>query len=313
MPDVKVTVVGAGQVGATAAFVLALHKTADVVLVDIDESVAQGKALDMMHARSVERFGVTLIGSADYHATSGSDVVVITAGLPRKPGMTREDLLRVNGEIMRSVITQAAAASPEAVFMCVTNPLDVMTYLAWKVSGLDASHVLGMGGVLDSARFAYFISQATGTPVEEVDALVIGAHGDTMVPLPRLAKAGGRPLAELLSPERIEEVVQRTVFGGAEVVRLLKTGSAFYAPAVAVASMVRAVVDDARAAMPSCVLLTGQYGLSDLYLTVPAVLGRQGVVDVPEIDLTDQELHALHASAAGVREGIHALERGDRG
>ncbi|MGB4593754.1 MAG: malate dehydrogenase [Coriobacteriia bacterium] len=310
MPHAKVTVVGAGQVGATAAFVLALKQTADVVLVDVAEGIPQGKALDMMHARSVEHFAVSVTGSNDYAATAGSDVVVVTAGLPRKPGMTRDDLLRVNGDIMRSVIAQAVEVSPDAVFVCVTNPLDIMTHLAWKVSGLPASRILGMGGVLDSARFAYFIAQATGAAIDDIDAIVIGAHGDTMVPLPRLSTVAGRPLTDILPADQVDEVVRRTVFGGAEVVSLLKTGSAFYAPGVSVASMVSAILSDARKPLSSCVYLTGQYGLSGVYLNVPAVLGRTGVVEVPEWGLTPEETAALHASAAGVVEGVVSLGLG---
>jgi len=303
----KVTVVGAGQVGATAAFVMALKGIADVVLVDVAEGIPQGKALDMMHARSVERFGVSVTGSNDYAATAGSDVVVITAGLPRRPGMTRDDLLAVNGDIIRSVVEQSVAASPDAVLLCVTNPLDVMAYLAWRVSGLPASRVLGMGGVLDSARFAYFIAAATGAPIMDIEALVVGAHGDTMVPLPRLSTVAGRPLTEVLSAEEVAEVVRRTVFGGAEVVSLLKSGSAYYAPGASVAAMVDAILGDTREVMPSCVLLNGQYGLNDVYLNVPAVLGRRGVVDVPEYGLTDQELAAVQESAAGVADAVAAL------
>jgi malate dehydrogenase len=209
----KVTVVGAGNVGATAAFSLATRGAADVVLVDVAEGTAQGKALDMMHARSVLRFGGTVTGSNGYAETAGSDVVVITAGVPRRPGMTRDELLAVNAGIVRSVVVAAVAASPDAVLLCVTNPLDVMTQLAWQLSGLPSARVLGMGGVLDSARFAYFIARETGAPVSAVDALVIGAHGDAMVPLPRLSTVAGTPVTELLPPERVAEVVRRTVFG----------------------------------------------------------------------------------------------------
>lgn len=306
----KVTVVGAGQVGATAAFVMALKGLADVVLVDVAEGIPQGKALDMMHARSVERFGVSVTGSNDYAATAGSDVVVITAGLRRRPGMTRDDLLAVNGDIIHSVVEQSVAASPDAVLLCVTNPLDVMAYLAWRVSGLPASRVLGMGGVLDSARFAYFIAQATGAPITDIEALVVGAHGDTMVPLPRLSTVAGRPLSGVLSASEVAEVVRRTIFGGAEVVSLLKSGSAFYAPGTSVAAMVAAILGDTREVMPSCVLLNGQYGLKDVYLNVPAVLGREGVVEVPEYGLTAEELAALQESAAGVAEAVAALGLG---
>ncbi len=304
----KVTIVGAGQVGATAAFVLALKGLADVVLVDVVEGVPQGKALDMMHARSIEHFPVSVVGTNDYAVTEGSDVVVITAGLPRKPGMTREDLARTNGGIVRSVVREAMRHAPDAVYLCVTNPLDVITYLAWRESGLPDTRVLGMGGVLDSARFAYFIAQATGAAIDDIEAVVIGAHGETMVPLPRLSMVAGTPLPSVLGADEITEVVRRTVNGGAEVVSLLKTGSAFYAPGVSVAAMVQAIVTDARITMSSCVHLTGQYGIVDVYLNVPAVIGRAGVIEVPEWGLTDEEREALMASARGVAEQLAALE-----
>jgi malate dehydrogenase len=310
MAHPKVTVVGAGQVGATAAFIMALRETADIVLVDVAEGIPQGKALDMAHARSIEHFGVTVTGSNDYAATAGSDVVVVTAGIPRRPGMSREDLLATNGGIVRSVITAAVAVSPDAVIICVTNPLDVMTHLAWRVSGLPASRVIGMGGVLDSARFAYFIAEATGASVDDVDALVIGAHGDSMVPLPRLSTVRGTPVTELLSPAQVAEAVRRTVNGGAEVVELLKSGGAFYAPGASVAAMARAVLEDAHTVVPTCAYLSGQYGISDLYLGVPAVLGRDGVVELPEYGLTEGELALLRASAAGVAETIVAFGQG---
>jgi malate dehydrogenase len=307
VPYPKVTVVGAGQVGATTAFLLATKELADVVLIDVAEGLPQGKALDMMHSRSVLKFGPSVSGTNDYADTAGSDVVVITAGLPRKPGMSRDDLLAANSAIMRGVIEAAAKASPDAVFVCVTNPLDMMTYLAWKVSGLPSRRVLGMGGVLDSARFAYAIAEATGAPIGEIDALVVGAHGDGMVPLPAHSTVGGRPLTDVLPAERIDALVQRTIGGGAEVVSLLKTGSAFYAPAASVAKMVESILTDARWSLPSCVLLEGQYDIDDVYISVPAVLGRSGVVDIPQLALTAEELVLLRVSAAGVSEGVAAL------
>ncbi len=234
----KVTVVGAGQVGATAAELLLLHGIADVCMIDVAEGLPQGKALDLMHLRSVERFGPSIVGTNDYADTAGSDVVVVTAGLPRKPGMTRDDLLAVNAAIVRSVIPKALAASPDAVFVCVTNPLDIMTYLAWKESGLPHERVLGMGGVLDSARFAFAVAEKTGAPITEIDALAMGAHGDAMVPMPRFTTVNGVPITQLLSAADVEALVQRTIFGGAEVVALLKSGSAFYAPAGSIVAMV---------------------------------------------------------------------------
>jgi len=303
----KVTVVGAGQVGATAAFLLLLKGIADVVLVDVVEGVPQGKALDMSHSRSVERFGPKVTGINGYDGTERSDVVVVTAGLPRKPGMTREDLLAANAGIVRSVIGEVAPRSPDAVLLCVTNPLDVMTDLAWKVSGMPAGRVLGMGGVLDSARFAFYIAEETGAAIDEVEALVVGAHGDTMVPLPRHSSVAGKALIDVLAPGRVAEVVRRTVSGGAEVVAHLKTGSAFYAPAASVAAMVAAIVGDTGAVLPSCVRLEGEYGIEGVHLSVPASLGRSGVRGVPELDLDDAELAALRASADGVAAQVASL------
>lgn len=307
MPYPKVTVVGAGQVGAAAAFALLNKDLADVVLIDVAEGLPQGKALDMMHSRSVERFGPRVIGTNDYTDTAGSDVVVVTAGLPRKPGMTRDDLLAANSAIVRSVFEQAHAASPDAIFICVTNPLDVMTYLAQGVTGLPHARIFGMGGVLDSARFAYAISERLGVPVSDVQALACGAHGDAMVPLPNHSYVRGTNLTELLPTADVEALVERTIHGGAEVVALLKTGSAFYAPAASVVSMVAAVLSDAGSVHPSCVYLDGQYGIEDVYMTVPARLGRAGVLEVPELPLSSAEREALVASAATIAEALDSL------
>jgi malate dehydrogenase len=307
MPYPKVTVVGAGQVGATASLLLLLHEIADVVMIDVAEGLPQGKALDLMHMRSVERFGPTVTGTNDYSATAGSDVVVVTAGLPRKPGMTRDDLLAANRAIVESVIAQVVAASPDAIILCVTNPLDVMTYLAKNVSGLPTSRVFGMGGVLDSARFAFAIAEKTGASIAEVDALAMGAHGDAMVPMPRFSTVGGRALTELLESEEIEALVERTIFGGAEVVALLKTGSAFYAPAASVASMVRAILRDTGETLPTCSYLSGEYGISDVYMSVPARLGRSGVLEIVQLPLNDDELASLQASAATIADAVDSL------
>lgn len=303
----KVTVVGAGQVGATAAELLLLHDVADVVMVDVAEGLPQGKALDMMHLRSVERFGPTVTGTNDYADTAGSDIVVVTAGLPRKPGMTRDDLLAANSAIVKSVIGQAHAASPDAIIICVTNPLDVMTYLAWQESGLPHARIFGMGGVLDSARFAFAVAEKTGAAITDVEALAMGAHGDAMVPMPRFTTVKGTPITEMLPADDVEALVQRTIFGGAEVVGLLKTGSAFYAPAGSVVAMVRAILGDTGAVLPSCVRLTGEYGIDDIYMSVPARLGREGVLEVVELPVNDAELSALQASAATVAEAVDAL------
>jgi malate dehydrogenase len=307
VPHPKVTIVGAGHVGATAAFELLSDDVADVVLVDVRGDVARGKALDMMHARSVERFSPSVTGSDEYGSTAGSDIIVVTAGLPRTPGMTRDDLLRANAGIVRDVVSEAVRLSPGAVVLCVTNPLDVMCHLAWRVSELPSSRVLGMGGVLDSARFAFFISEATGVPQQEIEALVVGAHGDMMVPLPRLSTAGGRSVTDLLSSDEVDSLVEKTVFGGAEVVQLLGSGSAYYAPAVSVAAMVRAILDDLGEVHPSCVHLEDVYGVEDVYLSVPAVLASGGVRDLAELELTERETESLRASAQSVRDGIDAL------
>lgn len=303
----KVTVVGAGQVGATAAQLLLLHDLADVVMIDVAEGLPQGKALDMMHMRSVERFGPTVSGTNDYADTAGSDVVVVTAGLPRKPGMTRDDLLAANSAIVKSVIASVVEASPNAIVVCVTNPLDVMTYLAKNVSGLPTSRIFGMGGVLDSARFAFAIAEKTGAAITDVEALAMGAHGDAMVPMPRFSTVGGTPLAELLPAEQVEALAKRTVFGGAEVVALLKTGSAFYAPAASVVAMVRAILGDTGETLPVCAYLDGEYGVSDIYMSVPARLGRAGVLEVVELPVTADELAALQASAATIAEAVDSL------
>ena len=303
----KVTVVGAGQVGATAAQLLLLHDIADVVMIDVAEGLPQGKALDMMHMRSVEKFGPTVSGTNDYADTSGSDVVVITAGLPRKPGMTRDDLLAANRAIVQSVIAQVISASPDAIVVCVTNPLDVMTYLAKNVSGLATHRIFGMGGVLDTARFAFAIAEKTGAAITDIDALAMGAHGDAMVPMPRFSTVGGTPLTDLLSAEDVAALTQRTIYGGAEVVALLKTGSAYYAPAASVVSMVRAILGDTGETMPVCAYLSGEYGIDDVYMSVPARLGREGVLEVVELPLNAEERAALQASAATIAEAVDSL------
>ncbi|MBS3973766.1 MAG: malate dehydrogenase [Actinobacteria bacterium] len=307
MPLPKVTVVGAGQVGATLAFMLLGRELADVVLIDVAEGLPQGKALDMMHARSIDRFAPSVLGTNDYADTAGSEIVVITAGLPRKPGMTRDDLLAANTSIVRSVVEQALQASPEALFLIVTNPLDVMTYLAWKVSGLPHDRVFGMGGVLDSARFSHAIAEHMGVSPASIEAVVCGAHGDAMVPLPSQSLVAGTPVSELLPPEDIAKVVNRTVYGGAEVVGLLKSGSAFYAPAASVAHTLAAILGGKRVQLPSCVYLTGQYGINDVYMSVPAVIGRGGVEEISEMELSSEELAMLQASAESIAESLRAL------
>lgn len=303
----KVTIVGAGNVGATAAHIIASKNLADVVLVDVAEGLPQGKALDMMHMRSVEKFTVSVTGTNDYEATKDSDIVVITAGIARKPGMTREDLLGVNSGIMSSVIDAAMEASPNAIYICVTNPLDVMTYLAFKKSGLPSNRLMGMGGVLDSSRLSFAVCEKLGCEPADVVAWALGAHGEGMVCWPRYTTVKGTPITELLSAEEVDEVVKRCVKGGAEVVAHLKTGSAYYAPGASIAKMVEAILTDSKEVMSVCAYIDGPYGLHDLYMNVPVRLGKEGVEEIVEFDLTDDEMAALRESAASVAKGLENL------
>jgi malate dehydrogenase len=310
----KITVVGAGKYGSTTVQRLAETDLADeVVMTDIVEGLPQGLALDMNQSRSVERYRTKVIGTNDYGDTAGSDVVVITAGLPRKPGMSRMDLLEVNAKIVKQVTEEVAAASPDAVLIVVTNPLDHMTTLAAEVSGFPHARVMGQAGNLDTARFIHFISEKTGVDILEVDALTLGSHGATMVPVPSQCLVAGKPLTEVLDAEAIEELVDRTRKGGAEIVGLLKTGSAYYAPSAAAAKMVRAVLEDSGEQMPVCAWTAGEYGISDVYLGVPAKVGAGGVKEIVELDLTDAELAALREAASSVQEKVdelHALDLG---
>ncbi len=307
MAKPKVTVVGAGFVGATTAQRILEKELADVVLIDIVEGLPQGKALDMMESAPIEGFKTKILGTNQYEETKGSDIIVVTAGLARKPGMSRDDLLFKNAEIVSGIITECAKYSPKAILLIVTNPLDVMTYLAWKKSGFDAKRVFGMAGELDSARYSYFLSEAIGCAPNEVQAMVLGGHGDEMVPVPEHTKAKGKPITEFLKPDVIEAINQRTRDGGAEIVKYLKTGSAFYAPSSSVVRMVRSILEDRGEVIPSCVYLTGQYGIKDVYCGVPARLGREGVGEVVEIELTQLEKAALQTSAEHVRENCAKL------
>ncbi|HET9014318.1 MAG TPA: malate dehydrogenase [Thermomicrobiaceae bacterium] len=303
----KVTVVGAGMVGATTAQYLAERNIADVVLIDIVENLPQGKALDLAQAGPVIGYGVSVTGANDYAATAGSDVVVITSGSPRKPGMSRDDLLRVNMNIVRSVTEQVASHSPNAVIIVVTNPLDAMCHVALTASGFPTSRVLGQAGVLDSARFRTFVAMELDVSPKDVSAFVLGGHGDTMVPLPRYSTVAGIPVTKFLSQDRLDAIVQRTRDGGGEIVKLLGT-SAYYAPAASVTEMVEAVLLDQNRIIPASAFLTGQYGINDLYVGVPIKLGTGGVKQVLEIELTDQESAALRHSADAVRELVDAMK-----
>lgn len=304
----KVTVVGAGMVGATTAQYLAQKGYADVVLVDIVEKLPQGKALDLMEAGPVIGYDAQITGANDYAATAGSDVVVITSGSPRKPGMSRDDLLRVNMNIVGSVTEQIARYSPDCVIVVVTNPLDAMCHVALQRSGFPSERVIGQAGVLDSARFRAFIAMELGVSVEDVNAFVLGGHGDTMVPLPRYSTVAGIPITELLSAERIAAIAERTANGGGEIVQLLGT-SAYYAPAASVVEMVDAILLDKNRVIPCSVYLRGQYGIDGLYVGVPIKLGAGGLKEVIEISLTEDERAALQRSASAVRELVSALDR----
>lgn len=302
MSKPKVTVVGAGFVGATTAQRLVEKEIADVVLIDIVEGLPQGKALDMMESAPVEGFKTKIVGTNSYADTKDSDVIVVTAGIARKPGMSRDDLMNTNAGIVGGVISEAAKYSPNAILVIVSNPLDVMTYIAWKKSGFPTNRVFGMAGELDSARMAYFIAEATGCNPSDVQAMVLGGHGDEMVPVPQHTKVKGKSINELLPADKIEAINQRTRDGGAEIVKYLKTGSAYYAPSASVVRMVRSILEDRGEVIPSCVYLTGQYGLKDVYVGVPAKLGRKGIQEVVEIPLTEDQKKALHVSAEHVKE-----------
>jgi malate dehydrogenase len=306
--DKKVTVVGAGNVGATAAQRLAEKELADVVLIDVVEGLAQGKALDLQEAAPVEKHDAKLVGAHLYEASKGSDIVIVTAGVPRKPGMSRDDLLSTNAKIVKTVVEQLTALSPEAILIMVSNPLDAMCHVAFDASGFPKNRVMGMAGVLDSARFRAFLAMELGVSVENTHAFVLGGHGDTMVPLPRYSTVAGIPVTELLSQDRIDALVERTRDGGAEIVGLLKTGSAFYAPASAAVEMAEAILKDKKKILPCAAYLQGEYGIQDLFIGVPVKLGRKGIEEVVEVKLTHEEDAALQRSAEAVRELVETLK-----
>jgi malate dehydrogenase len=305
----KVTVVGAGNVGATVAQRLAEKELADVVLIDVIEGVPQGKSLDLAQAAPVEKHDSRLAGSNTYEASTGSDIVIITAGIPRKPGMSRDDLLATNRGIMRDVTRQVAKYSPETILIVVSNPLDAMCHVAMEESGFPKNRVIGMAGVLDSARFRAFIAEELKVSVENVHALVLGGHGDTMVPLPRFSTVAGVPITEMMTPERIDALVTRTRSGGAEIVGLLKTGSAYYAPASGAVEMAESILKDKNKILPCAVYLEGEYGISGLFVGVPVKLGKNGVEQILELKLSSEEAKALSKSAASVKELLDAMKR----
>ena len=303
----KVTVVGAGNVGATTAQRIFERGYADVVLVDVVEDMPQGKALDLLESGPVLGTDAQIVGANDYDPTADSDVVVITAGIARRPGMSRDDLLLTNMRIVQSVTEQVVEYSPECIIVVVSNPLDAMVQLAQRVSGFPKERVVGMAGILDTARFRTFLAQELGVSVTNVQAYVLGGHGDTMVPLIKATTVGGVPVSELIGAERLEEIVQRTRDGGAEIVALLKTGSAYYAPSAASAQMVEAILLDRKEILPCAAMLDGEYGISGLYVGVPVKLGAGGVEEVVEVELTEGEHEALRASADAVRELVGVM------
>ncbi len=306
----KATVIGAGNVGATAAMRLAEKELADVVLIDILEGVPAGKALDLMEAAPIEKHDCKITGvSGDYSEAKDSDIVIITAGIPRKPGMSRDDLLATNKAIMSAVTKGVAAVAPNAILIIVSNPLDAMCHVAKEASGFPRNRVIGMAGVLDSARFRAFIAMELNVSVENTHAFVLGGHGDTMVPLPRYSTVAGIPITELLSQDRIDALVERTRTGGAEIVGLLKTGSAYYAPASAAVEMAEAILKDKKKILPCAACLEGEYGIHDLFIGVPVKLGVGGVEEIIEIKLTDAEKEALNHSAEAVRALVDAMKK----
>lgn len=303
----KITIIGAGAVGATAAQRIAEKELGNVVMTDIVEGLPQGKALDLLEAGPLLGYDSNIIGTNDYRDIEGSDVVVITAGIARKPGMTRDDLLKINTKIITDVSQNIKRYAPDSVVITVTNPLDIMTYVTLKTTGFEPNRVFGMSGVLDSGRFAAFIALELDCSVRDINAMVLGGHGDTMVPLPRFTTVSGVPITELMPESTINRLVERTINGGAEIVNLLKTGSAFYAPSAAVTNMVEAVIKDINRILPVCAYLSGEYGKKDIYLGVPVKIGRNGIEEIIELELTVKEKEALDRSADAVKSGIASL------
>lgn len=303
----KLSVIGAGNVGAECARQIAQKGLADVTLIDVVEGLPQGKALDLLQAGPIVGADSIVTGSNDLAAVKGSQIVIITAGLARKPGMSRDDLLQKNAAIMKSCVENVKKYAPDSILLVVTNPLDTMTYLAYRISGYPANRVLGMAPLLDAARMAAFIALETKSPLSSVKAMVLGSHGDQMVPVPSQTTIGGKPITQLLSKDKIDQIVERTKNGGAEIVSLLKTGSAYYAPAAAAAYMAEAIIKDKKEVILSSVFASGQYGLKDLYIGLPARLGKNGVEEIVEIPLTVEEKTALTKSAAAISENNHKL------
>jgi malate dehydrogenase len=305
----KVTIVGSGNVGATAAHWIASKELGDVVLIDIVEGVPQGKGLDLLEAMPIEKRDSHVLGTNDYADTANSDIVVITAGIPRKPGMSRDDLLNTNHKIMKDVVSKVVQYSPKCILIIVSNPLDAMAQAAYKMAGLPRERVIGMAGVLDSARFRAFIAEELKVSVENVTAFVLGGHGDTMVPLPRYSTVAGIPITELMDKATVDRLVQRTRDGGAEIVKYLKTGSAYYAPSASAVEMAEAILKDKKKVLPCSAYLEGEYGIDGLYVGVPVKLGADGVEKIYEVKLTDDEMAMLKKSAAAVQEMVDVLKQ----
>jgi malate dehydrogenase len=309
MRRAKITVIGAGNVGATCAHWAAAKELGDIVLLDIVEGMPQGKGLDLRQASPIEKFDADIIGSNNYADTAGSDVVIITSGLPRKPGMSRDDLLATNMKIVRGVTEQAAKLSPDAVYIIVSNPLDAMVQTAWKASGLPTNRIVGQAGILDTARYRAFIAMELNCSVEDITAVLMGGHGDDMVPLPRYTSVAGIPVTELIPAEKLEAIVQRTRGGGGEIVSLLKTGSAYYAPAAATVQMAEAIIKDKRRILPCAAYCEKEYGVGGYFVGVPCVLGKNGVEKVIELKLTADESKLFAASVAHVKELVAWVEQ----
>jgi malate dehydrogenase len=304
----KVTIIGAGNVGSSVALYLAEHKIADIYLVDVVEGLPEGKALDAEEAAPIRRYDIELRGCTDFSCMVDSDIVVITAGIARRPGMSRDDLLNTNAKIIKSVSEKVAQYAPNSIIIMVTNPLDVMAYLALKTTGFALKRIVGMAGILDSIRFRYFVSQKLGVSVIDTTAMVLGGHGDSMVPLPRYSTVAGIPITELMPKDDIDKIIERTRKGGAEIVGYLKTGSAYYAPAAAVAKMVECIVRDKRRILPCSAYLRGEYGIEGLFVGVPVMLGMNGVEKIIELELIPEEREALNTSASAVKTVIEKLE-----
>ena len=304
----KLTIVGAGNLGSQAAFYAAIKGVADIVLVDIVEGMPQGKALDMLEAMPISGSNVKISGSNSYEATKESDVVIVTAGIPRKPGMTREDLLDTNTKIMKSVIPEVVKNSPNCILIIVSNPLDAMVYLAYKLSGFPKSRVIGMAGVLDSARFRAFIAEELSEDVNNVEAMMLGSHGDLMVPLVGHCKVNGKLVTELIEKEKLDEIIERARKGGGEIVQLLKTGSAFFAPGLSAAQMAESIIKDEKKILPCAAFCEGEYGINGLFVGVPAKLGKDGVDEIVELELSEEEKKALEASVRHIKEVVEKVK-----